>query len=742
MENSIIWTKVCMTNLKTPVQYKEISCCHGLGNMLRMIAMNSHMRLTGKIVLISTICWLLYLLLVGFCPKSAYCAQEGETAPIDTFSSAESIVVTANRVESPMENTPASVSIISQEYIQKGQRGIGLDEALAGLPGVLAQNRNNFAMDTRLSIRGFGTRSAFGVRGITILVDGIPETLADGQTAIDNIDLFSTERIEILRGPASALYGNSAGGVIQLFTEENRGKPFFSAIPLEMGSNGLKLSSLKSSGQAGKIIYTFSAFRFTLDGYRDYSRAEQNLFNGRLKVLVGKNISLAVHANYTDKPTARNPGALTLAQTLMNPRQAVTRNVQTHAAESAKQGKFGISLQGEWNRHSLSVCLFGIARSFDSNLPFAVIDLERRVAGSRFLYSHESLPLGTWNRFSIGVDIQRQQDDRTNHNNINGTQGTTLLLDQIESVSSYGIFLQNEMRFNNYFELSGAVRTDGIYFRADDRLYSDGDDSGKRNLTALSPQAGIIINPIGSPRFSLFGNIATSFESPTTTELVNRPDGEGGFNRELEPQRAVSYESGVRLKIADGLTFRGCGYVIHVSDELISFRVPDKPERAFYRNAGGTIHRGAETEISYIHPSGIMGRITATLTDVYYRNYATAEASFNGNKVPGIPQRMGAAEFGYLSKSGFFFRSGIFYTGKYFVDDGNTEANKSYRATNIRAGYEWKMGSYVIIPSLGIANLFDNRYNESIIVNGSGGSYYEPAPGRNAYAAVRLGYQF
>jgi iron complex outermembrane receptor protein len=455
----------------------------------------------------------------------------------------EPVVVTAPRVATPLTQVPAAISVVEQNDVQQGQPTVGLDESLVRVPGVFLQNRFNFAQDLRVSIRGFGARAAFGIRGIRILVDGIPETLPDGQSQVDSLDLGSVQRVEVLRGPTSALYGNASGGVINMVTEDGPARPFVEARTTH-GAFGLWKMQLKSGGQIGPLNYLFNASRLELDGFRDHSRTESVVFNGKLRLDIDQASDLTALINVVDSPRADDPGGLTRAEAASDPRQAAPNNRRFRAGEEVTQGRFGLVYRREFLRlHDLEVIGYYTGRQFRGVLPTpptgVAVEFDRSVLGGGVKYGYRGSILGHRNRLTVGVDVQHQDDRRRNFNAVNGQPGETVLLLQDERVTNVGPYVQEEFGILDNLTLVLGGRYDNVRFTVDDFRTSDGDDSGSLTFEQLTGRAGLLYRL--RPEINLYATIAQSFETPTTTELVNRPGGRGGFNPDIEPQKAINY---------------------------------------------------------------------------------------------------------------------------------------------------------------------------------------------------------
>jgi iron complex outermembrane receptor protein len=485
----------------------------------------------------------------------------------------EEIVVTATMLERALESVPAAVSVVGKDDIQLARQQLALDESLARVPGLFMQNRYNFAQDLRLSIRGFGARAQFGIRGIKVLVDGIPETLPDGQGGVDSIDLGMTSQIEVIRGPSSSMYGNASGGVISVTTESPPAEPFAEAR-VATGSYGFQKLQVKTGGRGERANYLFSVSDLELDGFREQSRAESRQLTGRIGVDLGRDREFLTTLNFTDQPVSDDPGGVTRALATENPKAAWTSNRMFDAGEALEQTRLGFVYSMPLaDGHSITARNYYVWRDFGNLLPIpdgGIVDLERSFVGGAFNYSYEGTWLDRPNRLIVGVDFDDQDDDRKRYNNVSGTRGA-LVFDQNENVTSQGVFIQNELSVSRDVLLTFGLRFDQVEFDIGDRFLSNGDDSGTLKFDDTSPMVGLVV--IVAPRATLYSTYSTAFETPTTTEL-NQPDTSGGFNPNLDPQIARNLEVGARGVIGEYNRYELALFSIDVDDELIPFVVP------------------------------------------------------------------------------------------------------------------------------------------------------------------------
>lgn len=649
----------------------------------------------------------------------------------------DEIVVTATRRGDTVRDVARSISVVGKERIQLGAQQLGLDEALAGVPGLYMMNRFNFAQDLRISLRGFGARSSFGIRGIKVLVDGIPETLPDGQAGVDSIDIGSAQRIEVLRGPASSLYGNASGGVIAISSELGSEDPYVEGR-LAGGEFGYQQYQLKSGGKWGDSDYLFNVSRTELDGYRDHSNTRGSLFNTKFGIPLNDTDKLIVAFNHTDQPTADDPGGINAAQAASDPSSARLQNLQFDGGESLSQQRFGVVYERNRPSGNLTLRNYYVWREFDNRLPFTgggSVDLDRFYYGFGAQYSlGESLPDNL--NLTFGVDIDQQDDDRKRFDNNDGVLGS-MTFDQNETVESAGIYVQGQYEIDDSWSLLAGLRYDELTYDVGDRFLSDGDDSGKLDFTEVSPSLGINYKTIEGV---LFASYSSSFETPTTTELAN-PDASGGFNPALNPQLADNFEVGYK-RSSGRYYYEVALFTIDLEDELIPFELAAFPGRTFYSNAGSSTRDGVETAVSWANESGLRIDASFTWSDFRFDSFIDDNANdFSGNQLPGLPKQFGYLGLTYNSEGGFSGTIETIYSGDLYANNANSAEVSSYTTANIRLAYEFTRDRWMFRPYFGINNLFDENYNNNIRINAFGGRYFEPAPPMNFYAGIVVNFR-
>ena len=654
--------------------------------------------------------------------------------------------VSVTRAELPLTKVPMSVQTVDRAQISRAKPTWGLDEALANVPGVFVANRYNFSQDQRVSIRGFGARSAFAVRGIKILVDGIPQTLPDGQGQLTNLELGEVDHIEVLRGSSSALFGNASGGVISIWTNPAavgvREDARVVAGRFDGGRSWNKWQSTTAAGVGnGGGTASLTVSRLDYQGERDHSAADQRILNGRLRLPLSSAWSLAASLDVGDNPRADNPGSLTRAELDANRDTVPLLNHNRNAGKAVTQVQSGATLRRAFAKGGEAVfTVFGLTRDLKNPITTTYIDLNRVDYGAR---ASVSFP-----RVTAGFDFQRQRDDRKNFNYLNSPgdsakADTVRSLDQLEHVTEIGPFVQGSFELSPRTTLTAGVRYDWVKFAVRDRLITptNPDNSGDRLMRALSGSVGIAVNP--SSAVTLYGNIGSSFETPTTTELVNSPSGTGGFNPDVKPQQAWNYEIGARGSLGTRASYTVAVFQADVRDELVQYAAD--PTRAFYTNAGSARHRGIELSTDMSPVAGVNVAAFWTYADYRYRRYAftvgTTTHTLDGRALPGIPQhwlnvllRVQPARW-----RGVWAELQQTYSSGYFVNDTLGTRTAPWWATNIRAGWEGNAGHLRLAPFLGINNAFNHLYVSSVVINAARDRFYEPAPGRNIYMGLSVG---
>lgn len=651
----------------------------------------------------------------------------------DSAAALPPIRVSVTRAPDSLARLGASVTVVDSVALRRGRLAGGLDEALAFVPGVIAASRGNPSVDQRLIIRGFGARAAFGVRGIKILVDGIPQTLPDGQSQLTNLDLGATTQIEVLRGAASSLYGNAAGGVIAFTSRTDRD----STPTIHFGVERLddQGSRFESHGTIvlGRARLSIQNSLTKNDGYRDHSGTEQRRAQYAVAYALRPTTTITARAAWANDPLADNPGALTAAEAASNPELAAPNNVLRNAGKAVRQKQFSLGLddaRGDW---SSEVRLWLLTRSLENPLAAPApapnpadeglwVGLDRLGGGLRASITRR---LGL-HQVTAGVDLQSSRDDRINRRHRKGTPYGPLLLDQRETVGEAGLFAQATL-IRGVWQLRSGVRWDHTSFDVADAL---GSGSGTRAMSAVSGSASLT-RAIG--RATTWASLSTAFETPTTTELANQPDGSTGLNRVLDPQRSVSFEVGVRSPFAGGQV-EASAWTTSTRDAITPFQ--EVGGRSYYTNAGRTRTRGVEAAAHASLRPGIVGLATVTVTDATFRDYLVNGVRLDGRRIAGIPRtvaRLGVR--GAVRRIGFDIDHAL--AASQYGDDANTleAAGWGTGITGVRLRWVAR-GRHEFAPFVTAQNLFNRRVIGSVTVNGGFGRVFEPAAGRTLTGGV------
>jgi len=649
------------------------------------------------------------------------------------------VTVTAPRLATPLTQFPAAVDVVDERTATQARQGLQLDEALNRIPGVFAQNRYNFAQDVRLSIRGFGARAPFGIRGLRILQDGIPETTPDGQSQVDAIDLLNVSRIEVLRGPNAALYGNATGGVVAITTRDGSDPRGHGGGAL-LGSYGFQRLEALSEAQAGSGSYSLSFYDLRFDGYRDQARAEKRLLRLHLAQALEAG-DLSLHLRALDAPLTEDPGALTRAELDADRRAAAPLAQRLDSRQSAEQLTLGAQWRQPLSEGQLRLGAFATRRDYEQQLPFpgsSQVAYQRDFDGIHTGYERDWGPT----RVLLGLDLEQQRDDRT-RNCINfslepvcnpPTDTDPLALDQRERARSRGLYVHTDTLLGDDWNLALGARHDRIRFDIDDRLRLDDFDlSGRRTFDETSASAGLIWHWAAGHR--AFANAATAFETPTFTEFAN-PAGTGGFNPDLEPQYARAFELGVRGEVGM-LAYDVTAHLTRVRDELVSFQL-EPGGRDFYRNASRTKREGLEIGLELRPAPQWNLRAAVTLNDFRYREYRLDDdQDFAGNRLPGLPGQQFFLEASWRDGPTFAILDTL-YTGSRYADDANEEKVDSQTTVNARIGRHWDHGRLRTEGFVAVNNLFNTDAIDNVRINARGGRYFEPAPDRNFLIGLRL----
>lgn len=662
-------------------------------------------------------------------------AALGAQAPIDSTRADSSrtravlapVTVTAAGPALALPRVPFAISIREPRGAERAVVPISLEEPLRGIAGLQLDNRHNIALGERISIRGFGARTQFGVRGVRIDVDGIPATMPDGQTTLSHVDASTVRRVEVLRGAASASHGNAAGGYIALGTHRTDGRASDPSAGLAVSERATTTARVEVGGGSGAWVASARVSDLRYEGFRQNSDA-RDLRAGARVARSGHRDTLALviaGARYD----ADNPGGLTDSARTADPRSASATNLRFRTGEAGKQLQAGVS----WRHRgvtSYETSAYALIRDVDNPIPMRIVDLERRAAGLRFRIDRTLQLASREGGIAFGVEHAQQRDERRNYTSIDGARGT-IVLDQGEEVRNSGAHARMSLLLSPALHLLAALRGDLITFDVRDRMTAggDADDSGDRTMRAISPSAGV--SYVLGERANIYANFSTAFETPTTSELANRPSGAGGMNDDLQPQRVRSFEVGVRADARAGFRGSVAAFDARVSDGLVPFELATTPGRQFYRNAARLRHRGVEVEASAALATGWRFTAAATLIDARVVRDTAAAGSREGRRVPGVAPARVDMELAGPSCGPLLVALVGRAQSRSPADDVNASWSPGYLVTDVRLMAErWMVGGVELTPALVVANVLDTPYDASIVANAARGRYFEPGPGR------------
>jgi iron complex outermembrane recepter protein len=661
---------------------------------------------------------------------SSLAAQQSDTDTLQVR--LDEIRVEAARITETGKSAPFSVSIRNRTSEEaRTEPALTLDRIMYDVPGVWINNRENPALGERISIRGMGWRAAFGVRGIQMYMDGVPLTMPDGQTVTSVVDPAFISGMELIRGPSSSMWGNASGGVIMLRSDRFTSRPVIRIRGLT-GSDGLYKTDAEATFRSGSVNYHFWGSHLRQDGFRDHSRFITTRIGTNLRWLVNDQSLLSLTSTWMNSPTSNNPGSLTKEQASNEPRAANPFNVNQGAGKMNEQAQLGITYRYRNELFEVSTTGYGVIRDLENPLAFAWIKVDR------IAYGFRSNAERKFDFISVagGIDFSRQIDDRKNWGNSGGERGA-LRLDQKETVLNTAIFSALRGTFDNV-TVSTAIRRDWIRFESDDSFLTDGDNSGSRLFQAWSPSAGLSVD---FGQTVLFLNAGTSYETPTTTELVNRPDMSGGFNQDIEPERTVNFETWVRGEIGGNLLrYELAVYSMSVRDRILPFRTEEGGDRDFFRNQGRSLHRGFEifAGITPYRSTTISGSYSYSKNRFRSADEQLQGESLRNNTIPGLPDHRYTIR---LEGTLYGFRPALQAerVSSYYVNSLNTVKNDAYTVADFRISHTGVTGKgFTVLPYVQVSNLADERYNSSVIINASNNRYFEPAAGRTFQAGFNV----
>ena len=651
----------------------------------------------------------------------------------------ESITVTTTRIPQPGYELPAAIDAVDARVIREDNPMVNLSETLGRVPGILVQNRQNYAQDLQVSSRGFGARATFGVRGVRLIADGIPATMPDGQGQAATCDLASAERVEVLRGPFASLYGNSSGGVVQVFTADGPPAPALD-VALFAGSYGQRKLNARFGGEAGSLNYVANASRYETDGYREHSAATREQWNSKVRLGLGPG-RLTLVASGLEQRDTQDPLGLTRAQLEDDPTQADATAFTFNTRKSIRQSQAGAAWEAD-----LSACdrvearLYGGERQVEQYLSQAgdtplssggVVDLDRGYSGAGARWTHTFIGAENPLTASFGIEHERMGERRRGFVNVAGDKGA-LKRDEDDTVRSTDFYAQAEWRVAARWILSAGARRSSVRFETRDDYVTGAnpDDSGSVSYARTNKVAGVLFK--AAPAVHVYANAGEGFETPTFAELAYRPGGLTGLNFALQPARSRHYELGIKARPA-GVRLDAAAFRIVTRDEIVTNS--SSGGRTDFRNAGETEREGVEVALA--------ARLHEQLEAHFAYTGLRARFVDGGARLPGVPATMLYAEVAWRPPvGGFHAAAELRHVGRVYVNEANVDAAAAYTVFGLRAGLEQSGRSWRLREFVRIDNVADRRYAGSVIVAEARGRFFEPAPGRNWLAGVEATFTF
>lgn len=720
-------------------------------------------------------------------PSAPLSSEEVETANVLLVSP---VVVTATRVEHNSFDLPVSIDVVDAEKIQEGQLQANISESLVRIPGIVAQSRGQSAQDVQISSRGFGARSQFGIRGIRLYADGVPLTMPDGQGQAGTFDLGSAKSIEVMRGPFSALYGNSSGGVVQIFTTDGPKEPTVSGA-FTTGSYGTNRESVKVGGTSGEFNYLANYSHLESDGYRDHSAVRRDLFNAKLGIQLRQDTRLTVIATYLDQPLAQDPQGLTKALWQQNPKQVVTNTNTFNTRVERSHTQVGAKLEHDINAdNTVSLMAYGGTRD---NLQFqsigsnalgtgindpkiiastsktsgGVAQINRDFSGLDFRFTHKGTLANGPYSFSVGTNFDTMEDHRTGYDNFIALPGASLICgvgiicgvkgtlrrDENDKAWNFDQYAQAEWSPHSRWNLVAGIRHSDVHIKSEDHYLTNGNDSGNVSFTKTTPVAGVIFKL--TPMINLYANAGKGFETPTLIEMAYKP-GSGTFNFGLQPATSTNYEIGAKTFIGANTRANIAVFKTDTSNEIVV--ASSVSGRSTYQNAGSTERNGVELSVDSDFGRGFAGYASYAYLDASYSdpfcsgaiasNATSCGASSgtwvkSGKAIPGTYRQTAYAEISWKhAPTGFSTALETHAVDKVYVSDKTSENAAGYAIVNWRGGFAQNIAKWRIAEFVRIENIFDRNYVSSIKINDSNSQFYESGTNRNWLLGINASYQF
>ena len=663
------------------------------------------------------------------------------------------VVVTGSRVEAASFEQPFSIDVVGGSAIRAGQLAVNASEALAAVPGLVILNRQNYAQDLQISSRGFGARAAFGVRGVKLITDGIPASTPDGQGQVATFNLDTAERIEVLRGPFSSIYGNSSGGVIQLFSREGSGAPKLSA-KLIGGSWGTTKIKLGAEGGIASGGYLLDVSRFDTDGFRDHSSATRDQAFGKLTLRPDEYSKVSFVVSGLHQDDTKDPKGLRWENFQADPRSVESVSTRFNTRKDIDHAQGGMNYERRLGPGQLQFNVYTGTRSIVQFLSVptfvqanpthsgGVIDFDRTFYGVGARWIQDIALAQGKLTLTAGADFDRSEDDRQGFENFVGdTLGVkgALRRDEIDTVTSTDPYVQLAWK-GGPLSVQAGLRHSHVKFEVDDKYLVNGDDSGSVSFRKTTPAIGIAYEV--SPTVNVYASAARGFETPTLGELSYSGPG-GSFGFDLEAARSTQFEVGAKALIGDFTRVNAAVYQVRTSDELVV--ESSVGGRTAYQNAAKTLRQGLEIAVDSEISASLKARVSvAYLRAIYDQAFESRGNTIEeGKRMPGIPATTGYAELAWTPLAGITAAVEAIYRSRIFVEDSNTQrAAPSYAIANLRLTAKQQRGDWEFEQMLRVDNVFDRTYIGSVVVAEGQRRFYEPGTGVGYFLGIGASYRF
>jgi iron complex outermembrane receptor protein len=698
-------------------------------------------------------------------PEAAMAAAPAAATPSGETAGIPVVIVTGSRAEHDSADFPAAINVVDARQIRDTHMRVNASEALVSVPGLVIQNRQNYAQDLQISSRGFGARSQFGVRGVRLIADGIPATMPDGQGQAATFNLDMAERIEVLRGPFSVIYGNHAGGVVQLFTREGRGRPVVEST-VSGGSDGMWKVDLNALGETSDFGYVLDASRFGTEGYRAHSAARRDQGFAKLTVKTDPASKLTVTASSLSQDDTQDPLGVTWATYQRDPRagEIDTTDTQTpqrtlaeryNTRKSIDHQQAGVLFERRFGDDRLHLVAYGgnrqviqyqaFSRAFQAPPTHSggVVDFDRDFYGADLNWLFVR-PLGDGKlSTTVGIDYDRSTDDRQGYENFIlapsglqfGVKGA-LRRDESDKLTGTDPYVQTEWQGGPWVVTAG-LRHSRLKVEVDDRFLSNGNDSGTIEYTKTTPVLGVLYKV--ERGLNLYASVARGFETPTLNELFYSSGG-AGFNFKLAPATSRHIEIGAKTVLNTDIRIDAALFQVRTDDEIVVDS--STGGRTSYRNAGDTLRRGAEVSLDADLKSGWSARLALSLLRATYETEFGAVQA--GSRLPGVPRASMYGELAWKDETGHLGAAvETIANGRVYAEDTNTERPApGYGVVNLRLQARQDVDRWRFKQFLRLNNVFDRNYIGSVIVGDTNKRFYEAAPGRQWMAGFTGEYRF